>query len=308
MSLRVIAPGPLATVQDLGRSGYREFGVPISGAFDRESMAMANAILGNDDDAAAIELTSFGGVFEAMQPMALAIAGATMASRIERPFGSAFNLSVPQSFSLETHDHLILGRASQGQRAYLAVRGGWLTPVVLASRSSDRSLRIGDIMSAESSTTPVRRPSVEWIRTILDEPFRYLDGPDASRLKSEPLDSHTFRVAPLSDRVGIRLEGALIALRDAPKRLSSPVCPGTIQVAGHSPIVLGPDCGTMGGYPHVGQVISADLDRLGQLRPGDSVRFCRVDLVEARALDLASRIRLDECGLILKTAAGWVPK
>lgn len=300
MALLIVAPGPLATIQDRGRSGFREFGVPVSGAFDRQSLIVANSLLGNEPDAAALEMTGFGGVFRAQRDLAIAVAGAGMAARIERASGAEIVLRVPQSASLRCGDSLTVGAATTGHRAYLSVRGGWRSPVVLGSRSSETPLRAGDVLPAATSTTPTRRPSPELLPEVDDGPFRYVDAADADRCLSADWDQGEFRVGGASDRMGLRLEGVAIAVEIDVARRSSPVAPGSIQVAGGQPIVLGPACGTLGGYPHIAQVISADLDRLAQVRPGVTIRFERVNLALARRLDrermraLASlRLRLD---------------
>jgi antagonist of KipI len=133
--------------------------------------------------------------------------------------------------------------------------------------------------------------------------LRIVDGPDAARLRrGEPWDAFLFRVAPHHDRIGIRLDGMAVPVEADPERLSAPVAPGAVQVAGGSLIVLGVACGTMGGYPHVAHVITADVWRSGQLRAGDRVTFQSVSPSEARRLDReqrqgdAERIRLLAAG------------
>jgi 5-oxoprolinase (ATP-hydrolysing) subunit C len=190
---------------------------------------------------------------------------------------------------------LILGRAIAGARTYLAVRGGWRTRPRLGSRSSEGRLRAGEVLPADPGSIPSRRPAGPSWTPPAAEPFRILDGPDAIPTDSGPDASgiwadRRFRVGSRSDRMGLRLEGDPIAIDSPPERLSAPVAPGAVQVAGGQLIVLGVAGGTMGGYPHVAHVISADLDRLGQLRPGEEIRFRRVSLDEAREADRAMRL------------------
>ena len=126
--------------------------------------------------------------------------------------------------------------------------------------------------------------------TDASAPVRILDGPDARTLIDPAgLEDDSFRVGSRSNRMGLRLEGPTLATIPEPDRLSAPVAPGAIQAAGGQLILLGVAGGTMGGYPHVAQVISADLDRIGQLRPGDVIAFRRVTIAEARDLDRQSR-------------------
>ena len=292
MGLIVIDPGLSTTVQDGGRIGYREWGVPSGGAFDRGAAGLANALVGNPPDCAVLELTLIGGIYRADGPLALAMAGAPMEARILAADGSERDLHVPLSWSLRAGERLILGRALEGARTYLAVRGGWQTRLRLGSRSSEERLRAGEVLPAEPGSIPTRRPAGPSWTPPAAEPFRILDGPDPlpGPTPSAFWADRRFRVGSRSDRMGLRLEGDPIAIDSPPERLSAPVAPGAVQVAGGQLIVLGVAGGTMGGYPHVAQVISADLDRLGQLRPGDTIRFRRVTLDEARGADEAMRL------------------
>ncbi len=292
MALIVLDPGLHATVQDPGRFGYREWGVPIGGAFDGFSAALANALVGNPVDSAALELTLTGGSYRAGCDLALALAGAAADARVVAADLPDRSLAVPTSFSLRTGDRLVLGPIRGGARTYLAVKAGWQTRVVLGSRSSETRLRSGAILPALPGSTVVRRPRDPIVGSTTTEPLRIVVGPDC---ESYPMiddafwTSRRFQVDSRSDRMGLRLMGDIVTAAPPPDRLSAPVSPGAIQVAGGQLIVLGVACGTMGGYPHVAHVISADLDRLGQLRPGETIAFRRVTIDEARALDLADR-------------------
>jgi allophanate hydrolase subunit 2 len=239
--------------------------VPPAGAFDRTSASLANALLGNDPTCAVIEFTLRGGVYEADGPTALALAGAPLEARICSRDGSERTLDPPVSFTLELGDRLVLGRALAGARGYLAVKGGWQTHTVLGSRSREERLRAGDILPAEFAILAT-------------------DGHAHAELRGDRFwASRAFQVGSNSDRMGLRLLGEPLAISSDPDRLSTPVTTGAIQAAGGQLIVLGVAAGTMGGYPCVACVISADLDRLGQLRPGDTVSFRLVSLEEARA-------------------------
>ncbi len=290
MGLIVIDPGLSTTVQDIGRAGYREWGVPPGGAFDRGAAGLANALAGSDVDCAVLELTLIGGTFEAHGPLALAMAGAPMEATVVGPDGSVNVLRLPLSWSLRHGERLILGRAVEGSRTYLAVRGGWQTRIRLGSRSSEERLLAGKVLPAAAGSIPTRRPAGPPWTPAAAEPFRVIDGPDllsgGLRIdRSSFWVDRQFRVGSRSDRMGLRLEGEPVATASPPDRLSAPVAPGAVQIAGGQLIVLGVAGGTMGGYPHVAHVISADLDRLGQLRPGDVIRFRRVSLDEARRAD-----------------------
>ncbi len=292
MALVVVRPGLFTTVQDRGRVGYRRFGVPVGGAFDSGAFDLANALLGNDPGAAALELTLLGGSFRAEADLAIALAGAPLTATVEPESGEARPWSIPQAGTLRRGETLSLLGSRLGVRAYLAVRGGWRTPVVLGSRSTETPSRAGDRFEADPGTTSTRHPSPEVARVfgLWDDPdptIRWVDGPDFEPDQSELVGP--YRVLDPSNRVGVRLEGASIPVEGDPSRLSKPVGPGAIQVAGGRPIILGVAGGTIGGYPHVGHVISADLDRVAQLRPGSEVRFERVTLPEARRVDADRR-------------------
>lgn len=288
MSLLVVDPGFFTTVQDLGRSGARAFGVPLGGAADREAMAVANALAGNSADLAGLEMTLRGGTFEARCDLGVALAGARMEAAIVGE-GGRRAVAVPGSATMRAGDRLVLGRAEDGARTYLATPGGFRTPGWMGSRSSETPLKAGDVLAAGPSRLASRRPA-DIDSADSSDPIRILSGPDWSLL-ADPgeLTRGPFRVDPRSSRMGLRLAGAPVAVAPTPERLSAPVTPGTVQAAGGGLLVLGVACGTMGGYPHVAQVIAADLDRLGRLRPGDAAAFRVVALAEARRLDREAR-------------------
>jgi biotin-dependent carboxylase-like uncharacterized protein len=302
VALLVAHPGHFTTVQDLGRPGYREWGVPVAGAFDRSSCALANALLGNSADSAVLELTLFGGTYEAEINLAIALAGAPMDAVILTPNGQRRPLRIPQSANLLAGDRIVLGRTGWGARTYLAVRGGLRTPLVLDSRSQEARIRAGDRLPAGPGRLPVRRPVEPALKLTGQDPIRVIHGPDAARMTTPgALEDHLFLVGADSDRMGLRLEGAPLDAVPEPDRISMPICPGALQRTDAGLIVLGVACGTMGGYPHVAHVISADLDRLGQLRPGERVRFRRITLEEARRLDEIDRH--DQLVRIVRTTA-----
>ncbi|MCA1685733.1 MAG: allophanate hydrolase, partial [Planctomycetia bacterium] len=278
--LAVLQAGVFATVQDQGRTGYRAFGVPPGGAFDRGAADLANALLGNRSAEAVVELTLVGGLYEARGSVGLALAGAPLTATVRSPDGREQTHEVPACFPIPDGGRLVLG--------------GWRTPEILGSRSSEAPIRPGSVLPCLPGWTPVRHPDkiVNPFETVGDTPVRVIDGPDAGLLNGFTFDgSQLYRVDARSDRIGLRFEGPACDVVGEPGRLSTPVAPGAVQVAGGRPIVLGVACGTMGGYPHVAHVISADLDRLAQARPGDAVRFVRVTLAEARVLDRDRRQR-----------------
>jgi antagonist of KipI len=291
VGLKVVRPGLFDTIQDEGRPGYREWGVLPGGAFDRGAYRLANALLGNPPVASALEMTLAGGEYEADAPTAIALAGAPMSATILFGDGRQGRLAIPQTATLYASDRLIVGATTIGARTYLAVGGGLSgRPSTLGSRSSEEPLRSEVRLLAGPVTTPVRRPAEPTFADPSAGPIRLIDGPDAALLPDREIwRSLTFRVGAQSNRMGLRLESGPLPVRPDPERLSTPVAPGAVQVAGDQAIILGVACGTMGGYPHVAHVISADHDRLAQARPGQELRLERVSLDEARALDREAR-------------------
>jgi biotin-dependent carboxylase-like uncharacterized protein len=290
MGLVVINPGMCTTIQDEGRPGYAAWGVSAGGAFDRGSAELANALLGNTAGCAVLEMTLVGGIYQADQPLAMALAGGLIEAEIVMPDRSERAVRGQRSFALREGEQLVLGHTLAGARAYLAVRGGWQTATVLGSRSSEEPLRAGERLPAERSSVLSRQLADQSWQPAAGAPIRIVAGPDARsnpELNAAFWASRHFRVGTRHDRKGLRLEGDFVEVAADPVRLSTPVSPGAVQVAGGQLIILGVACGTMGGYPHVAHVISADLDRLGQLKSGDVIRF------ELVTIDLARRVLKD---------------
>jgi biotin-dependent carboxylase-like uncharacterized protein len=305
MGLVVVDSGFWTTVQDAGRVGYREWGIPVGGSFDRRSAELANALAGNAPDRAVLELTLRGGTFESLGSLGIALAGAPMEASIVGTDGGTRSLTVPLSTTLAAGERLVLGWTSEGARTYLAVTGGLRTVIRLGSRSTEQPLRRGDCLATGENRIATRRPGEAESIPDRSLPIRILDGPDSrSLIDPHVLEGLPFRVGSRSNRMGLRLEGPPLATAPDPDRLSAPVAPGAIQAAGGQLIILGVAGGTMGGYPHVAHVISADLDRIGQLRPGAVVRFRRVTIREARRLDREARQRQRAMLMRVESLAG----
>jgi antagonist of KipI len=160
----------------------------------------------------------------------------------------------------------------------------------MGSRSSEQPLRRGDFLQAVAAILPARHPTEPTWTNPAAQAFRIIESLEGkAMIASDFWTEMRFRVGSRSNRLGLRLEGPPCEIPTQPDRLSAPVAPGTVQVAGGQIIVLGVACGTMGGYPHVADVVSADLDRVGQLSPGDQIQFQPVALASARKLDVAAR-------------------
>ncbi len=274
MSLRVREAGLQSLLVDFGRERSRALGVPVGGAADRAALALGNALVGNAPHAVALEAAFVGPTVEALHPTACAVFGA--------PFSVAVNgraKTAGVTVTLEPGDVLRVGGTGAGARAYLCVAGGFDTPEILGSRSALDPVRAGDTLACPPSRTEPRGLPFAWVeRPSL---LRVLDGPQRDWFGGDGFFAQRYAVSAASDRMGVRLAGTPLA-REAGELVSEAVAPGAVQIANDGlPIVLGVDGQTIGGYPKVAHVIRADLDALGQLRPGDGVRFASVSPEEA---------------------------
>ena len=308
MNLIVTRAGFQTTIQDLGRIGFRQFGVSSGGALDLHALRIANLLTGNDKNAAGLEFTQ-GNVRLRFDD-----------ERIIGWCGGDYEVcvashSIPRGHSalVLAEDELSISGPRQGWRGWLAVSGGVAVPPVLGSRSTDlranfggldgRALRDGDkLLLGEQSDfarslidlLTERRVSswsspAEWSSTAKTKPIlRIVRGCDWDRFNASThhaLTSETFSVSPDSDRMGVRFNALELHRNDDVDLVSEAVAPGTIQVPpGGRPILLLGDCQTIGGYPKIAHVITIDLSIAAQLRPGETVRFQEISLLEAHRL------------------------
>jgi biotin-dependent carboxylase-like uncharacterized protein len=270
-AIEVLEPGPLCTVQDLGRPGFAALGVAPAGAFDRGALRLANRLVGNPDGAAALELT-FGGLhLRLTAPATVALTGAVCSAAPD------WNAAV----TLPAGASIRLGAPARGLRSYLAVRGGLALAPVLGSCSTDTlsglgpgALRRGDVLAVGTAAArPVSGVAAAGPALHDRLPIRF--GPradwftDAAR---QLLETTAWTVRPDSDRVGVRLAGPSLERVRTDELPSEATLPGALQVPGDGrPILLGPDAPVTGGYPVIAVLL--DLDPAAQLRPGDEVRF-----------------------------------
>ena len=295
-AFRVISPGSFTTVQDLGRFGFVDRGVPPSGALDLFAARIANLLVGNATDAAVLEATWAGPTLEALGEADVALTGADMVMTVNRELVSGW-----QSLRVKRGDVLRIGQARSGCRACLAVTGGIDVPVVMGSRATCVKAKIGglegrplkkdDRLSRLPGKTlaEVRRLSGDFIpKYPLDIDLRAIEGPQDEAFASglETFFSSVYEVTPEADRMGYRLQGPPIHHdKGFPQSIiSEPTMPGNVQMpADGQPIVLLVEQ-TTGGYTKIATVISTDIPRLAQAIPGNRVRFQRVTLEEAHRL------------------------
>src|SRR5215469_864627 len=310
------------SVQDLGRTGFRQFGVSTSGALDSFALRVANLLVGNDEGAAGLEITLGGLQLRFEDERVVAWCGGEFDVQI----GSRA-LPAGHVAHLQRGSELKFGRAQIGCRCWLAISGGIDVPVVLGSRSTElranfgglegRVLRDGDVLPlarGPGSSPPAtgissRGGPHDWVSPAKRYPaLRFIRGVDWDRFNASTLQhftSEAFAVSPDSDRMGVRLDGPELKRRDESDLVSEAVAPGTIQVPpSGKPILLLGDCQTIGGYPKIAHVITVDLSVAAQLRAGDGVRFLEVSLQDAHRLLLERESDLERfrIGLSLQTA------
>ncbi len=295
-ALEVLHPGLMTSVQDLGRVGYQAVGVTEGGAVDRRALRLANLMVGNAAGAAALEFSLQGPRLRFGDRRVCVVMGAIVAGV---PFG--------RPFVVEAGQEVNLAKVPVGFRGVLAISGGLDVPAVLGSRATHlragfggwggRALLAGDRLPLGPSD--VRDVQSGWLvspslaQPVTDDlpEVRVLRGPEGerfplaawNRLLGEP-----YRVQSSSDRMGMRLQGAVLEPREPMEQVSAPVVAGTMQVpADGQPIVLLADRQSLGGYARMATVISVDLPVLAQVPPGGRVRFIETTLAEAEALRLA---------------------
>jgi biotin-dependent carboxylase-like uncharacterized protein len=278
--LSVLAPGPLATVQDRGRPGWAAIGVTRSGAADRAAHDLANRLVGNDPRAATVEVTAGGLRLRAARTVLVAVTGAPAPVTVDgRPAPSNAPVTLPAGAVLA------LGLPPLGLRSYVAVRGGIDVPRVLGSRATDtlsglgtpplrtgHELPVGDLAAEEPcvDVAPVAPPSRTPVLRVGPGPRRPRFEPDAwTRLITAE-----WAVGTASDRVGIRLTGPALRHADRGELPSEGLVPGAVQVPPDgAPVLFLADHPVTGGYPVLAVVRTVDLSAAAQLRPGDVLRF-----------------------------------
>ena len=307
MSITVRQPGIQTTVQDLGRLATQHLGVPVGGAMDEQAHRIANLLVGNADDAAALECALGNVALQFDAPAVVALTGRDITASLD-------GTPIPAWRAVHVHAGALLS-LHNGCRTTIAIGGGLDVPIALGARGtslragfggfSGRALQKHDVLSI---AVPARRSqrimaefegqsrtSARWATSLSLLPrysaaptVRFIQGPEYDLLTDASrgaLHADSFRLAPESDRMGFRFRGPPLSLTVTHDMLSSGVTAGTIQLPpGGAPIILMSDRQTTGGYPRLGEVIAVDLPLVAQLRPGDSLRFASVTLDEAHAL------------------------
>jgi len=293
-TVTVLAPGLLTTVQDLGREGYGAMGVSASGAADALALRIGNKLLGNPEDAPALEMTLLGGAFQFSGETWVAISGSDFGATLD---GQSF--ATHTVFKVQPRQTLQFGPTKTGARAYLCIRGGLDVPKVLGSRSTHllsglggwqgRALRKGDTLPIGSDSmcgTSADRSAVWKELEFNRDTIRVTKGPQwesFSESTRKQFFAQSYVITEETNRMGIRLRGTQHQLAGTEDMITEGVSLGAIQVTpSGQPIILFVEQQTTGGYPKIANVISADLSSVGQLRPRDEIRFELVSMVVAR--------------------------
>ncbi len=293
MKMTILSPGPLSTIVDEGRFGYMRTGFSPGGAMDAYAMKTANLLVGNAPGDGTIEMTMMGISASFSCDTVIALTGADMSPMLDgEPIPMYKNVAAPAGAVLS------MGAAVSGMRSYLAVAGGFDLPSVMGSMSTNlkcglggfegRKLRAGDalplrqsvpfaLLGERSTTADNNYPSAIGIRVLLGPQDDYFTDKGLTTF----LES-TYTVTDKSDRMGIRLDGEAIENKEGVDIISDGIATGSVQIpASGTPIIMMADRQTTGGYAKIATVISADLTKIAQARPGTLIRFTAVSRREA---------------------------
>ena len=295
-AISVLTPGAYTTVQDKGRYGYQQMGIPVSGVLDAFAFRAANMLVGNPDYAAVLEITIMGPRLEILVESDVAVTGAEMGMTLnEQPVEGW------KSIRVKPGDILNIQQVKSGCRGYLAVNGGINVPVVMGSRATyvggklggyrGRPLKEGDVIQsgdAKLLNTPLKFPTDLIPKHLSEIIIRAIPGPQDDFFQEglDTLFQSDYMVSTKADRMGYRLQGPNIKLAEGmPKSIiSEPTMPGGVQIpADEQPIILLVEQ-TVGGYTKIVTVISTDLPKVAQATPGDTIRFEKVTLETAHSL------------------------
>lgn len=306
MSITILNPGLLTTVQDFGRIGYQQFGVPVSGVVDPRAMSIANILVDNPEDEAVLECTMLGPQIRFHAANAIAITGGDLGPTID-------NQPIPNYAAIRVEAGQVLRFAGlrSGCRAYIAFAGGLDIAPVMGSRSTYMKAKIGGVEGRKLQKDDVikfRKPNPDLrglnIRHIspefvprLEYKIRVVLGPQDDMFTEHGIEtflSESYIVTPEFDRMGCRLDGEIIEHKgESGDIISDGIAFGAIQVpTAGKPIIMLSDRQTTGGYTKIANVISADFRILAQLKAGDRVRFAQVSIAAAQDALLTQRAAL----------------
>lgn len=287
MSFTVLEPGPASLLVDRGRPHHRSLGVPVGGAADRAAFIQGNALVGNSPVGVALEFALAGPRLRADADHGCVIFGPPFEAWLDDQ-----SIRTGTTFNVKAGSVLRIGTSTVGARGYLCVTGDFQADAILGSRSAFECVKRNDVLVCQHSRVAARSLGEPVVSHSAQATLRCIDGPQAEWFDVDALLQGKYVVSPLSNRMGQRLIAMPLVMPNR-ELVSEPVCPGTVQVVNDGQcIILGVDGQTIGGYPKIVQVIGADLDRIGQLRPGQEIRFERVTLDDAEKVYLERERKL----------------
>ena len=321
MSIRVLEAGFNITVQDLGRPSYQHLGVPVSGAISSAALKIANALVGNNLEMAGLEIRLLGPTLEVLcESVRIALTGTNSTIEIlgEKPASKPAN----QSLLLKKGQQFRIGGISDSGSAYLAIEGGFKLSPVYDSLSTyirasiggvfGRAINIGDVIPLNMTNVQDRDEiKISNLKTLQEKgPFRVIFGPQHDFFKESAIQTflnNSYTITRDADRMGMRLEGPLLEHAKGYNIVSDGIVTGAIQVPGTGkPIILLADHQTTGGYPKLATVISADISRLGRLRPGEKVQFIEVSIQEAEIARVQHETMISSVISDFELASAWL--
>ncbi|KYH28957.1 MULTISPECIES: biotin-dependent carboxyltransferase family protein [Clostridium] len=330
MGIEIINPGLLTTVQDLGRYGFRKYGVIVSGAMDEVSHRIANLLVGNREEEAALEITLLGLEILIKEDTLIAICGGNLSPSINE-------CKIPMWRPVYVRKGSILkfGKCVDGARAYIAFAGSFDIEKIMESKSTylrgeiggfeGRKLKKGDVIKLNKPHSEIMNFINILSKRVNSNGFaypkwfinksiycKYSENPVVQVTKGGEINyfseesiksffSEEFVITPQSDRMGYRLKGKMLTLKEPLEMISEAVSLGTVQVPPDgNPIILLADRQTTGGYPKLAEIISVDIPIIAQLKPGDNIKFQEVSLEYAQKLYIQREENIEELKTALK--------
>ncbi|AUD78167.1 urea amidolyase [Kangiella profundi] len=292
MSINFIKAGMQTSLQDLGRPGFRRFGIPNNGALDPVSLQIANWLVSKPLNSACLEITQAGPVIEFTQDMAIAVTGAHFELSIDD-----IPVDMHQTLLVNKGERLAFGKLVNGARAYLAFSAEPDLPKIMESYSTNLMANFGgyegkafknnNTLPLTNIVNPKTKKTPKELQLEFGDNYqiRFVEGREWSDFSNATQNSFMdsgYKVTSQSNRMGMRLKGEVLKTTETLSMTTAPITPGTIQIPPDGqPIITLADGQTTGGYPRIGQVITADLSILGQLKANDSISFQCIDVDDA---------------------------
>lgn len=305
-SIKIVKPGLCTTIQDIGRIGFQQFGIPVSGVMDEFSFTVGNFLVESDKNNAVLEIPFLGPTLEFDFDISIAITGANLSPKINNQ-----DVAMWKNIVVKKGDILSFGAVKSGARAYIAFAGEIDVPVINGSKSTllksklggfeGRQLKMGDIINIKNPRIVSKRnilPSKYIPAYLNSEEIKVVLGPQDDYFTEKGIATFLnseYTITKDADRMGMRLAGEMIEHKNKADIISDAAVFGSIQVPGNGqPIILLADRQTTGGYTKIGTVIKADLSKLAQMSPNGKIKFKKLNIEEAQAEYINFYKMLDE--------------